>query len=771
MQQVMAVSAALIVGASLSGGAAAAKAPCCKKSLDAPTMKAQLQAAADGLKPIASAVDLKHWTPEFVVATVGKERAALHQWVHRNTRYVPYEGALRGPTGVLWDRLGNNLDRALLLVALLHKAGHKARLVQGAARRVPKVPEGPPPAVLTGAQLSKRVTTLLGGGARARSDIAALVARAERFSKATALAGGLWKQVEPHLRAATAPRETSHWWVEVAAGADWEVLDPANSKPGVVAPGSRGGKVVARLSPRLEHRITVSVVAEQRDGAKRATHKLVTASVSSRAAVGETIAVHFSPIKKAFPDLLGGDAAQRDATIASWARGETEWVPVLTVAGKTHKKRSFDVYGRPNDKPGKPHAMSAATSALDMLGRKSTAKKKPTGVLESVWVEMRFDVPGRPATTERRVVYRRDPAATPEVEALRRGLATATTARYAVLPATPPPERAAYVPLRLFSRHGARLLKAVDAIYSGSDKRVRGALGFVPNVPIRAMVWSFARMAMSPMRAQLYVSAPNVVGQVRQLALDASGRKLLMRDIVDVIANPVDFLGGGDARRLALVQGVVDTEAETILRASGDTVRNASERLRSDNGEGWRVLAKPSEVASSGVPRGLAPEIERVLADGSVVVIEGRRGAAAADFSWWRVRRDSSAALGMTGGFGQASTEYVSVTILAALKPLMGPFNCMRLSRTGVKRKACVSCVLFTLYAAAVGATMQLSMTMAASGPAPTATQGGGNSCARSWGHDRVCAGLEGALAFYRRYAERTEGMRRVEDVCGIGRP
>jgi len=66
-----------------------------------------------------------------VVAQVGREPARLFEWVRDRTYWVPYHGALRGPEGVLMDRLGNSLDRALLLAALFHKAGLRARLVRG----------------------------------------------------------------------------------------------------------------------------------------------------------------------------------------------------------------------------------------------------------------------------------------------------------------------------------------------------------------------------------------------------------------------------------------------------------------------------------------------------------------------------------------------------------------------------------------------------------------------------------------------------------------
>jgi hypothetical protein len=68
------------------------------------------------------------WDPQYVVDMVGIEPADLYGWVRDEVEWMPYPGALRGPTGVLMDRIGNSLDQALLLAELLRRAGHEVRL-------------------------------------------------------------------------------------------------------------------------------------------------------------------------------------------------------------------------------------------------------------------------------------------------------------------------------------------------------------------------------------------------------------------------------------------------------------------------------------------------------------------------------------------------------------------------------------------------------------------------------------------------------------------
>src|SRR5690554_1427378 len=68
---------------------------------------------------------------EAALARIGAtDPAAIFEWVRDNTGFVAYRGALKGASGVLMDRQGNSLDRALLLERLLETAGHRTALAR-----------------------------------------------------------------------------------------------------------------------------------------------------------------------------------------------------------------------------------------------------------------------------------------------------------------------------------------------------------------------------------------------------------------------------------------------------------------------------------------------------------------------------------------------------------------------------------------------------------------------------------------------------------------
>jgi hypothetical protein len=66
--------------------------------------------------------------PQAIIETVGRDPQKLFDWVRTNTALLPYPGALRGSAGVLMDRGGSSLDRALLLAELLESTGSEVRL-------------------------------------------------------------------------------------------------------------------------------------------------------------------------------------------------------------------------------------------------------------------------------------------------------------------------------------------------------------------------------------------------------------------------------------------------------------------------------------------------------------------------------------------------------------------------------------------------------------------------------------------------------------------
>ncbi|MDH5412114.1 MAG: hypothetical protein OEY16_12055, partial [Alphaproteobacteria bacterium] len=99
-------------------------------TLDRNKAAAATQALIDYVSEVTAFPD-EEIEPKALSTFLGAEPSALFAWVRDNTSLVAYRGTLRGAEGVMIDRVGNSLDRSLLLAALFQAHGVKTRLARG----------------------------------------------------------------------------------------------------------------------------------------------------------------------------------------------------------------------------------------------------------------------------------------------------------------------------------------------------------------------------------------------------------------------------------------------------------------------------------------------------------------------------------------------------------------------------------------------------------------------------------------------------------------
>src|SRR5205085_181482 len=117
----------------------ASEAPAPRISPPAPANEVPPPAVVNSVPPVATpAPDVaagKKFCPECgapneVIEQAGRDPGKLLQWVKEQTVFVAYQGVLRGPCGVLMDRVGNDLDRSLLLAQVVSLSGYEVRLAR-----------------------------------------------------------------------------------------------------------------------------------------------------------------------------------------------------------------------------------------------------------------------------------------------------------------------------------------------------------------------------------------------------------------------------------------------------------------------------------------------------------------------------------------------------------------------------------------------------------------------------------------------------------------
>ncbi len=684
---------------------------------------------ADGVERVFGALAEAHrdlpretFDPEAVLARVGRDPGRLFEWVRDETHWVPYRGALRGPIGVLMDRLGNSLDRSLLLGEMLRLAGFEVRLARGALteaeaegllERIRPVPENWLEAVHAPAEQDPEQhigryaaqfgmdaddlrTHVRGGRVQAErimEDVSQRVA--EQVPRLAGLVGMPEAGRDPRPAIVAALRD--HWWVQRRTAAGWEDLDVLlpSGAPGVAATRVQETVALDRNDGSLPldddrmHLVVVRVVVERgKDGAlSEATvleHPLRPAEL-----VGERITLRQLPV--AWPadlDLAGEtDPAGKmeDVVLA-----QREWLPVLDVGSRRIFQSSFLDTGEVNETPNLDPAAEAAGRVRGIMGGLGGALAGPRprqdpaqqGRLTAQWVEFEVRVPGQTPESIRREVFDFvGPAARAtrafgggdltRSQALVRGLNLLEARDLLVQPCQFSPQFVAHAVHGPMQEVGEFLLAVVRAGMRGD--RVAMHRAPAPSQWGRLVGLAHARLAMAESRG-MYLSRPNILAFVAYAVPGDGPSGTAWQAGFDLVASSVDVLPrpGADPFSARLAQGVLDSAMEAmLLDPSGHVgiMENTSERFqRWDAPEAaWVRIGPPDHEALAGLvdlPEDAVQRIRQDLAEGRVVVAPRRAFEAGegAGVGWWRVNPETGETLGVTGrGTGGALSEYIKV--------------------------------------------------------------------------------------------------------------
>ena len=114
-----------------------------------------------------------------------------------------------------------------------------------------------------------------------------------------------------------------------------------------------------------------------------------------------------------------------------------------------------------------------------------------------------------------------------------------------------------------------------------------------------------------------YIDRPNVL--TRHIYLSAADGRLSLRDATDIVANEVGVdLRVEDAVAVRLEQGVVDTNAEALIRVELRTIIGNSGSAFAAPGE-WVALtsANDARISSTRTPKTTAGVLRRSLPQGT----------------------------------------------------------------------------------------------------------------------------------------------------------
>jgi hypothetical protein len=693
------------------------------KAKPAPTeLEARLTRSFNAIEAANRDLPRDHFDPQAVLETIGREPQQLFAFVKNQTRYVPYDGRLRGATGVLMDRMGNSLDRGILMATLLQAAGFEVRLAHGtitpeqaatliAAPATADAPEAADEASeikryadkfgLNADSISKRLKA-----ARVDADRMAEDAMARVTQQTPILAGAVGK-IEPASTAAS----TAYWWAEAKDGDAWTAYDPAADAPGKALAAASETLALDKLPAEQNHRLAIRVTVEQWDGGKLNEKKVLDETVASADVVGTPIQLVHNPLKwQAKLDLI--ESADIAAVLKEKLTGQTEWMPVLWVGKKPTAKASFRTDGTINEKPQMDPAASlggAAGGAFGGLGGVTTGdapKGEPTA-LTAEWIDYTIHTPGRPDRTIRRQVFdligpaaraagvSQKPGGEDDARRLAIGMSLSGSTDIFVQANWLAPE---FVQQQLL----AETLKNKDAFLTvAREAGPKGPVG-QDAVSLNATSGSdlpslaMARYDWSKQKRDVYLDSINVL-TYHSMMKPSDKDGIVGCEGYDIVANDVAVRPGIEAGQARLAQGVLDTAAEALIIGRCGKVHNTSE-LTAVSPNDWQLVRSPDALASaaSQLPADVQKRIAQDLAAGYAVLLPK---AVPADHSpaWWRIDPMTGNALGFgENGWGAAMTETAWNNVRIALNVLdmiLCTYSAMSVKNEAGKAAAMLVCM------------------------------------------------------------------------------
>lgn len=673
-----------------------------------PPSQEQVNIARQALESIDNEISGDTFDAGAVVRSVGRDPVRLFEWVRDNTYWVPYHGALRGPVGVLMDRLGNSLDRSLLLAELLRVAGHKVQLARGVIpdararellaqlRPVPQVPDsGPTSADVAdaGATIDRYAMELQIDGDELRREFIDMTVSSRRIveelhqrvaQQAPFLANLVGEStVEDAVSRGAVTALSDHWWVQKADESRWVDLDPLVPNTPAATAQAKSDETVAfdrvgvtiPLDSRFAHEVTFRVIAEQWKSGQLAEKVALEHTVRPAEVIGEQMVFHNLPLS--WPIDSGSFLQQENPAEALAARAmeQREWLPRLTIGNRSVSQLAVSDSGElraPSPTPPLGRNPGASLgAALDALGGEDTAPAQ--GFLTAEWIEYEIRVPGQTPRKFRRAVFdllglqARSGHVSFDAAADDRGRAARALGLIGSIEILPMVCRLA--PDYIAHLAVARAKRSVEATPELFGKLAEGQIGAAVSTMLRPtspssrlLDLASTRFASNQAASAIYLDSPNILSYRSQWTYDAKGQIALAQGF-DIVANYVAVQAASTMPPFLarVTQGVADTNAEAVL--IGKDAVNAGNLLAAIPAPArWTAVRSARDIASFGStwPAEVRAQLEAAVRSGVSVVVP--RGGAASGTSehwaWWTVDARTGETLGRgRQGWGEGSTE------------------------------------------------------------------------------------------------------------------
>jgi hypothetical protein len=660
---------------------------------------------ADLIAAEAAKLPRTEFDPAALAESLGRNPQAHFQWVRDHTWWAPYRGLLRGPKGVMLDRVGSSLDRALLLGDLLRRAGYSVRLAHAELtesraaeildrlRPIPDRRRSPSELKPSSPELKKIVDASFEGDT-SLDELAADSMR--RRDEARKLASAQSQQVYSAVKDAAAgdgPAKQAitdalqdHWWIERNDGGHWVPMD-------VLLPDATPGDVVAEATQRLEwnadaefpaiaesewHAVELQVVIERYEG--NATKELAVLKAVLRPAEVLERPITLAHMPKPWPDMLPNASTDPNA-LGNAAVSVREWVPFLKVGSDLVAQSGFTDSGDLVEAPFDSQRDIAATGGggfMSGFGEALGGGESSSSAISAEWLDYEIRVPGSPSQKLRRPLFdllgpiRRSAGAegfdaSTNERLVERYEALLSSTEIFLQPCDISEEFVAHLMTKSFVANQSAFRELSRE--QDPDKALKLASSLLERIdrwgPLPGLAYWRSSLGGEPQA--WYIDRPNVLNyRFGRPVVNAD--RVTIREQIDIASNPIAVRAGSATGQfqVRVTQGVTDTIAEMVILGGdpGKTANTSSlfvaagneadagKRIGARDTGAIRELGWPEETAAT-----LAEDIGAgflAIALAKPVVIDGRERV-----GWWRVAPHTGETIGvMDTGFHAEEAEY-----------------------------------------------------------------------------------------------------------------
>ena len=663
---------------------------------------------------VGEAADLPRaeFEPAALAESLGKDPEAHFEWVRDHTWWAPYRGLLRGSKGVMLDRVGSSLDRAVLLGDLLRHAGYKVRLAHAElpdnlARellaKVPPIPDQRTRAIGLKAKSPERQRTMEAiqpgfeksmqeqvADSKRRVSDAELLARSQADLLHAAVRDAVVSDSSSDREAIAALKD--HWWVEREEPGKWIAMD-------VLLPDGKMGNaaVVTDRTSAWERNaafpsvpasdwqsVEIQVVVERYESGTTNESTLLKTELRPAEVIDRPIMLVHLP--KPWPEDLP-DARTAPNALGEAAVNVKEWVPFLKIGDEYITQSGFseggDIIAAPFNSQRDISALGGGGGFMSGFGEALGGGETPQSSLTAEWIDYEIRVPGKPGERLRRPVF--DVLGPVNRAAKTEGFDSSTNdrlvERYEALLSRieillqPCSFTAEYVAYRATA---SMVANQADIRKLSQERDPARAKDLATTILGRLDSWSplpdlaFWRSVLNSAPGGWFIDRPNVLNH-RATRPVVNGDQAALRETIDIASNSIGVRPsvGKDVFGVRLRQGVADTVAEMlVLGGEAGRSENTASIFAAESAEpGYgRLIGKrdAESVQNLGWPEDVSARLASTIDSGFIAVavnqpveILGRQRV-----GWWRIDPASGETIGvMDTGLHEETGDY-SLTLL-----------------------------------------------------------------------------------------------------------